>query len=179
MHWHCNVLLTFLSTLCIIVFTICCTNSNSCQYTSGLFRYLTHDSRNNLPVIYMIIMSSAITSLKTGQSWMRMVFHLASCFIWLCGSCPLIYTKEQFASNIHFEILCPIYGKSPGKSSVNGTLTIWLLGALGDSFFIIFPDGWWSACASILCLEVSYWHHSVPRSRAKFFFFNFTFFLSK
>lgn len=49
---------------------------------------------------------------------------------------------EPFASNIHFEELFPINGKSPGKSSAHGPLMTQLLEALGNGFFIIFSGGW-------------------------------------
>lgn len=164
-------------------FTIPCplTTSNSCHILLSCFSTsLAHDSRNNctkqrpflqIPSLSFTwqkcLLSLHLWKLASPGQERFLCLHAASCFIWLRGSC----TWEPFASNIHSEELSLIYGKSPGKPSACGTLMTQLFEALGNGFFIIFSGVWWSDCASISCLELSYWHHSFTRSKAINLFF--------
>lgn len=117
-------------------------------------------------------MSPVITPLKTGQSWTRAVSLPSFCFmlpltVWALWS--------PFTSNIHFEeFFFHLWQKSwEWRLSAHGPLMTHILEALGNGFFVIFSGGWWSDCVSISCLELSYWHHSFPRSKAINLFFTF------
>lgn len=75
------------------------------------------------------------------ENWPVLDKNGFSAFMLLHASFDCMGPLEPFASNIHFEELFPIYGKSPRKALAHGPLMTQLLEALGNGFFDIFSGG--------------------------------------